>query len=293
MHSVSLGIMAYNEEMTIGSLLNAVVRQELAGGRLDEIFVVASGCTDDTEAIVKSFMGVDPRIILLRQHRREGKASAINLFLARAAGDIIILESGDTVPAPQTFDLLLRPFRDRRVGMTGAHPVPDNPEDTFIGFAVQLMWSLHHRIAMHAPKLGELVAFRNVIRAIPHDTAVDEAAIEALIQQAGYRIRYVPEAFVYNSGPRTLSDFLKQRRRISAGHISLSHKQNYRVSTSHPLKILRLLKEERRRVMRHPCWTIGAILLELTGRILGNYDYYVKKKNPYIWDIALSTKRGL
>jgi cellulose synthase/poly-beta-1,6-N-acetylglucosamine synthase-like glycosyltransferase len=242
---------------------------------------------------VQGFIQADERISLLRQHQREGKASAINLFLSRATGDLIILESGDTVPALRTFDLLLEPFRDQRVGMTGAHPVPDNPEDTFVGFVVQLMWSLHHRIALLTPKLGELVAFRNVIRAIPHDTAVDEAMIEALIQQAGYRISYVPEAVVHNSGPRTVSDFLRQRRRISAGHICLSHKQHYRVSTSHPLRILRLLQEEHHRSLRHPFWTAGAIVLEMIGRALGSYDYYVKRKNPYIWDIALTTKRGL
>ena len=32
------------------------------------------------------------------------------------------------------------------------------------------------------------------------------------------------------------------------------------------------------------------MILEITGRILGWYDFYIKKKNPYKWDIASSTK---
>jgi hypothetical protein len=37
-------------------------------------------------------------------------------------------------------------------------------------------------------------------------------------------------------------------------------------------------------------WTFGAVSLELLGRLLGNYDYYIKKKTPFAWDIAKSTK---
>ena len=35
---------------------------------------------------------------------------------------------------------------------------------------------------------------------------------------------------------------------------------------------------------------IGAVFLEVYGRFLGAYDFYVKKTNPYIWDMATSTK---
>ena len=70
-----------------------------------------------------------------------------------------------------------------------------------------------------SPKLGEIVAFRNVIPRIPLDTAVDELSIQALITQLGYQLVYEPEAVVYNRGPATVGDFLRQRRRIYAGHL--------------------------------------------------------------------------
>jgi biofilm PGA synthesis N-glycosyltransferase PgaC len=125
--------------------------------------------------------------------------------------------------------------------MTGARPIPVNRKDTFIGFTVHLMWALHHKIAIQTPKLGELVAFRNFVREIPKDTAVDEASIEAIMREAGYDLRYVPEAVVNNKGPETVRDFLKQRRRIAAGHKNLTRSQNYTVSTSSSLKILGVL----------------------------------------------------
>ena len=47
--------------------------------------------------------------------------------------------------------------------MVGGHPTPVNSEANFLGHAVHLQWRLHDRIARQAPKLGEIVAFRNVV----------------------------------------------------------------------------------------------------------------------------------
>lgn len=284
--------MAYNEEANIGPLLDAVLHQKLAAGvAVGEIAVVASGCTDRTADIVRAYAEKDPRITLLVQGQREGKASAINLFLSRAAGDILILESGDTIPEEGCFERLIGPLRDDRVGMTGAHPVPVNRPDTFVGFAVNLLWSLHHRIALITPKLGELVAFRNFVKQIPNDTAVDEASIEAVVRKAGYELAYVPEAIVRNKGPENMRDFIRQRRRIAAGHKRLARNESYVVSTADPINILRTLVAHHSWNLRDTVWTIGAIGLEGVGRLLGSYDFHVRKKNPYIWDVAASTKK--
>jgi biofilm PGA synthesis N-glycosyltransferase PgaC len=291
MFALSLGIMAYNEEGNIGRLLRSVLSQAFVHGRLEEIFVVASGCTDGTEKIVRNFRREDQRIKLLCQSRREGKASAVNLFLSSARGDILLLESGDTVPDEGTLDKMVAPFMDPHIGMTGAHPVPINKNNTFMGYTVHLMWSLHHKIASTSPKMGELVAFRNFVKEIPCESAVDEASIEAIVGKAGYKLCYVPDAIVRNKGPENIKDFIKQRRRITAGHKYLLDADHHRVSTYDPVKILRVLIKERRWSIRDVFWTAGAIVLEMTGRVLGYYDYYVRKKNPFIWEIASSTKR--
>ena len=288
--NVSVGIMAHNEEANIGRLLQSVLDQSFTHGQLKEIIVVASGCTDRTEDIVREFGKKVPRIRLLNQASREGKASAINLFLTHASGDILILESADTAPEEGALDRLIAPFEDPEMGMTGARPIPVNRKDNFIGFTVHLMWTLHHKIALLTPKMGELVAFRNFVRSIPHDTAVDEASIEAIVREAGFRLRYVPEAVVKNKGPETVGDFIKQRRRIAAGHKNLTRSQNYTVSTSSPFKILRTLVREHSWGLKNTLWTLGAIGLEMIGRGLGYYDLYIKKKNPFMWDIARSTK---
>ena len=283
--------MAYNEEANIARLLGSLLRQELVHARLKEIFVVASGCTDRTEAIVRDFMKDDPRIRLITQDRRKGKASAINLFLSAASGDICVLESADTVPEQGTLDKLVAPFEISSVGMTGARPVPVNSAGNFIGYTVNLMWSLHHRISLVTPKLGEFVAFRSFVREIPDDTAVDEACIEAIVTEAGHELCYVSDAVVRNKGPENIRDFIRQRRRIAAGHEHLLREQKYQVSTLNSGKILKILIQEQSWNLRDTIWTMGAVLLEATARALGSFDFHIRKKVPFIWDVSLSTKR--
>ena len=293
MLSCSIGIMAYNEESNIAALLEALLRQRTLLCSIDEIIVVASGCTDRTEEIVEFFAERNPLIELIVQERREGKASAINLFLSRARGDIAVIESADTIPHEDTIENLVSPFGNPKVGMTGARPIPINSPTSFMGYTSHLFWRLHHEVALKQPKLGELIALRNIVNEIPADTAVDEASIEAIITDAGYRIHYAQDAIVNNKGPETISDFLKQRRRIMVGHKHLQDTRGYVVST---MKITNLLYLFRRIFNSSPIsfktifWTCGSVLLEFTGRLLGDYDYYIKKKNPFAWDIAESTK---
>ena len=140
------------------------------------------------------------------------------------------------------------------------------------------------------PKCGEIIAFRNIITKIPHDTAVDEAWIELTIRKKGFSLHYVPGAVVYNHGPESISDFLKQRRRIYAGHLHLTEQMGGKVSTMEVLKILKVMPRVIEFNSKELLFFFGAVILEAYGRLLGAYDFYIKKRNPYVWDIASSTK---
>ena len=288
--SASVGICAYNEEATIGSHLQSLQRQELNRVEVVQIMVVSSACRDRTNEIVERLRQEDDRIELIQQPERRGKASAVNLFLQEARAGTCILVSADTVLAPRTIEHLCLPFLDERVGMTGGHAIPVNDPSTFMGFASHLIWHLAHEVSLTAPKLGELIAFRNIVDRIPEDTAVDEASIEAVVTQKGYSLRYVPEAIIYNRGPDTVSDYIKQRRRIYAGHLDLKKTSEYKVSTMSSPKLLRLVSRSIRPSWRSIFWTPGAMMLEFYARLLGAYDFRIRRRKPYIWDIATSTK---
>lgn len=287
----SIGVTAHNEEANIGRLLEALLAQELATVEISEIIVVASGCTDNTVAVVEDFCRRDSRIQLLIQEKREGKTSAINLFLSKAKEDIVVVQSGDTLPRFDTFEHLIKPFEDPTIGMTGAQKVPVNASETFIGYLSHLRLKLEHELCLEIPRLGELIAFRKLIDAIPPDVAMDEAFMEAFIIRGGLRVVYAPLAVVYNMGPQTVSDFIKQRRRNHAGHLHLRHKYRYKVSSLNTGKVLKITGMEVFRIFNMMWFVFWAAGLEAFARVLGTYDYYVKRDKHVVWDMAWSTKR--
>lgn len=285
----SVGIMAHNEEGNIGRLLGSLVSQHTAKVRLNEIVVVASGCTDNTESIVRDWATRDRRIRLAVQTKREGKASAVNQFLSQAREKIVVLCSADLIPEPDAIEQVMGPFVDPEVGMTTARPVPVNDPQTFMGFAAHMLWGLHHRLNLTGFKAGEMIAFRKIFERIPYQTAVDEASIEPVIRGQGYRAVYVPTAIVHNKGPETLKDFLSQRRRIYAGHLSVRDTLGYSVTTMSGTKIAGLVLRDLDWHPRPFFWTWAVAGLEVYGRVLGRRDYKLQR-NHAVWEIAKTTK---
>lgn len=287
---VSVGICAYNEEKNIGQLLKALQSQELQQVSIKEIFVVSSGSTDNTEAIVSSYAEKDGRIRLICQPERRGKASAINEFLRLASGELCLLISADVLPKKDAVEKMCLSFLDKTVGMAGGQVVPLNSQNNFMGFAGHMLWGMHHQIALKHPKLGEMAVFRNVVKEIPEDTATDEAFIEAAITQKGFVLKYVPQAVVYNRAPETVSDFLRQRRRIYAGHLDLKKRLHYQTSTMSVLALLPIaFSHFGWRPLRN-LWALGTIALEAYGRFLGWYDFRIKKKSHAVWEMVPTTK---
>jgi cellulose synthase/poly-beta-1,6-N-acetylglucosamine synthase-like glycosyltransferase len=286
----SIGITAHNEEANIAHILEAMLNQRLHLVEIAEIIVVASGCTDRTEDIVREFMAKEPRIRLYVQEKREGKTSAINVFLGHATQNICVLESGDTVPHEDAIENMVRMFKDPAVGMTGAHKVPVNTPEHITGYLSHLRLKMEHQLCLEIPRLGELIAFRKVFDQIPPDVAMDEAFVEALVIRRGLQVRYAPDAVVFNMGPETLSDFIKQRRRNHAGHLHLKAKYGYEVSSMGSPRLLKLAFEEIWGALRL-IWVLGVLaILEGYSRMLGWWDYRVHKRTHVVWDIAWTTK---
>lgn len=287
----SVGVTAHNEEANIAKLMDRLVNQELCDVEITEIIVVASGCTDRTVEIVQEWRQRDPRVRLLVQAIREGKPAAVSLFIQNAHEDICVLESGDTLPGMDTIEHLVAPFSDPQVGMTGAQKIPVNAPNDVVGYLSHLRLRMEHELCLEIPRLGELVAFRKVFDTIPPDVAMDEAFAEALVIKRGMVVRYAPDAKVYNMGPTTVSDFIRQRRRNYAGHLHLKNKYGYRVSSLDSTRVIRIALDEVWKAIKVILYLGWLASLEGIARILGAYDYYIRGRKHVVWDIAWTTKK--
>jgi cellulose synthase/poly-beta-1,6-N-acetylglucosamine synthase-like glycosyltransferase len=289
----SIGVTAYNEEQNIGQLMEALVEQHLHRVEIAEIIVVASACTDRTVPIVQQYMARDPRVKLIEQPKREGKTSAINLFLAAAQSDICVLESGDTIPHEYAVEHLVRMFDDPTVGMVGAQKMAVNTPEHIVGLLSHLRLRMEHELCLEIPRLGEMIAFRKLFDRIPPEVAMDEAFVEALVMKRGMSVRYAPDAIVYNTGPDNISDFVRQRRRNHAGHLYLKHKYGYAVSSIQNTRVLRIAFKEVIGVIRL-LWVLFLLaFVEAWSRLLGWYDFAIKKDRHVAWDMAWSQKQDV
>ena len=288
--TIAIGVMAHNEGRNVGRLLERLRAVDVPEATV-RIIVVASGCSDDTVAVSQRAATVDGRVAVIVDPERRGKAVAINQFIA-AAGDaaLLVMESADTLPEPGAIQTLVARFADPGVGMVGARPVPEDDPGTFLGFATQLLWRLHHAVATRSPKQGELVAWRNVIDSLPADAAVDEAYLEQLVLERDYRLAYAPDAIVRNRGAATVHGFVLQRRRIHAGHRALAAAHRYRPATRDHRLILRLALGELGRRPGRMHWLAATALLEAWASLLGWWDHAIAHRSHARWTMIDGTK---
>lgn len=286
---LTIGVAVYNEGQNVENFLRSIINQRLTKATVSEIIIVSSGSTDKTNKIIKSFSLKNLRIKLIKQARRLGKASAVNLIIEKAKEDIIVLASADLFIPEDTIEKLVAPLKNAGIGIVGSHPVPLNNPNTFFGYAAHLLWGLHHVISLESPKMGECIAFRKVFRQIPALSSVDEANIESLIKGQGYKAVYAPHAIIYNKGAESLRDFVARRRHVYAGHLVTKYNYGYSVSTISGVKIFFLLLKNLSFSWRSLLWTSAVILLEAYSRILGFIDYKTNRKYT-IWQVTSSTK---
>lgn len=108
---LSIIIPAYNEEKTIWKVLEKLKSVELIGGFQKELVVVNDCSTDNTEAVVKRFIGENSSLDISysRHEYNQGKGAALHTGIRKASGDYIIVQDADLEYDPQEFNILLKP----------------------------------------------------------------------------------------------------------------------------------------------------------------------------------------
>ncbi len=288
----SVVVPTHNDGPNMGSLLERLLAEPDVG----EVLVVASACDDETVPIaLEAATGSGGRVRVYVEAERSGKAAAVNFGFSQATMPVGVVVSGDVLPAPGAIGRLVAAVDAPGVGLAGGRPVPVNPESTFVGHAVHLMWRLHHRVALNRPKIGEAIAMRReAVVPLPADSSVDEPWFQALLEAAGWSSAYVPDAVIYNRGPGTARDFVKQRRQVHTGNLWLHRRQSYKVPSLRPLL---LVSELRRDLLDDPqrlrpirvAWTAGAVGMEAWARIGARADF-MRGKEKHVWDMVESAK---
>jgi cellulose synthase/poly-beta-1,6-N-acetylglucosamine synthase-like glycosyltransferase len=233
--SVSIILTSSREPKTLGLAVAALARQELPG--LKELLIVSPDA--ETGKVMASFRRKFPAIRHLQDTGR-GKPAALNLGLAEAKGDIIILTDGDvgvgsnvsrrdipTAGDKRTLKLLLQPLANPQVGAVSGRPVSVNNPKTMLGYWSHFLTDrAAHELRLERSSKGQFfdcsgylyAVRRRLVRPLPEDTLADDALISARVWNQGYKLIYVPRAVVNVKFPTTVHDWLRQKMRTIAAY---------------------------------------------------------------------------
>jgi biofilm PGA synthesis N-glycosyltransferase PgaC len=281
---------AYNEEANISEFLAACLDSKGPNFTLNEVLVVASGCTDRTEEIVRRYQVLDPKVRLLSQPDRRGKVSALMAGLSEVTGDVVLVENSDTVPSPEAFDRISVMFRDPELRLVGAHPVPvaDSVGPTYQ--LSKIMWDLHDSISVNSLKVGEAYAFRAGGHVRFEQCEDDDTLFSVIAHSGRVTSRYARDAIIWTRPPATFEDLWNHRYRIARLIARRRKIEGEGPSTWDPSLLLRAVGKYLHEQPRKISMCLVAFAVEATARLVGRLVVALSSAPLYVWRPILSTK---
>jgi len=232
---VSVLIPARNEERVIATTIAEVVAQDYRapnGTPRFEILAIDDASTDETGAILASLAAQHDHLRVLTRTMVDGggKASALNAALPFCRGDVIVVFDADILIAPSFLNTLIAGLDVSVAGVQArvriyngtAHPLAACQNDEF---------ATYHKVMQHgrdafdgAVGLGGQgqAVWASAIRRVGgwHTGAsTEDLDLTVRLVLAGFRVRFCPEAVVWQEGVTSLPALLRQRRRWFAGNL--------------------------------------------------------------------------
>jgi cellulose synthase/poly-beta-1,6-N-acetylglucosamine synthase-like glycosyltransferase len=227
-----LGICVSDSAPNLAPLLERLRGEVYSTGLiLDKIVVVASSCSEEALSSARRFAREDPRILLIEESERHGKAEALNRIIERFVNeDYLVFVNGDALPDPGSIDKLLRTISaDRNIGAVSGSPTFVSNKEGITSDVLSLMWMVHNDCSQSLNHKGtsnhgsdELLALRaDAVARLPRGLVNDGGYLTGLAFSRGFKIRFCQDAPVKISVPGRFTDVIGQRRRIIFGHIQV------------------------------------------------------------------------
>lgn len=105
---ISIIVPCYNEEKTVGLVINRLIELSFPGWEKD-IIVVNDGSKDGTEKVLSQFTS---KVKVINMPKNGGKGTAVREGITNATGDYAIIQDADLECKPEEIGLLLNALSD-------------------------------------------------------------------------------------------------------------------------------------------------------------------------------------
>jgi len=223
---ISILVPTFNEEAVVQQRLQNLRALQYPKDKY-EILVVDSGSSDATKSVVERICqeGGTPRVRLVCEDERRGKASAINCGSAHAAGDIILVTDANSSFDANVLKELAPYFENVKIGGVGGRYVVSNPENP-LPAAEQFYWDLEDLLRTGESALDSACLFQGEINAwrrsiVKADPAMigEDLDMSITIREKGYKVAFEPNAVCYEPSPISFKEQLTQKKRRCLGTI--------------------------------------------------------------------------
>ena len=108
---LSVIVPCYNEEGTVGEILERILAASLPGAIELEVIVVNDRSTDDSDTAIREFLADNPGapVYYIQHKANQGKGAAIQTALARVTGDYVLIQDADLEYNPAEYEKLIAP----------------------------------------------------------------------------------------------------------------------------------------------------------------------------------------
>ncbi len=223
--SVTCVVVAFNEGARIAARAANLLAADYPAEKLS-LIVVSDGSTDDTAARVRA-LG-EPRVTLIEQPARAGKAAGLNAALAQCRSELVVFADARQRFDARTIGNLVRHFADPAVGAASGS-LEIEAAESGVGQAVDAYWRMEKRLRADEARFDSCIGCTGAVYAIrrelfvpiPEDTLLDDVVIPMQIALQGRRVLHDPEAVAFD--PQSLEPALEQsrKRRTLAGNFQM------------------------------------------------------------------------
>ena len=232
---VSVLIPARNEERVIATTIAEVAAQDYRGPDGDprfEILAIDDASTDETSSILASLTTRYDHLQILTRTALEGggKAAALNAALPQCRGEIIVVFDADILIAPDFLKTLIAALDPSVAGVQArvriynraAHAFAACQDDEFAAFHKVMQLgrdALDGAVGLGGQGQAVWASALHQVGGWHPGASTEDLDLTVRLVLAGYRVKFCPEAVVWQEGVTSLSALLRQRRRWAAGNL--------------------------------------------------------------------------